>query len=58
MVARMIEQPKTPDVPRPAGDRDIVDQPPPDINPVPPPDIPPQPMPERPEPHRDIPGER
>ena len=33
----MIEQPSTPDIPRPP---DPVDKPPPDIKPVPPPDIP------------------
>jgi hypothetical protein len=49
----MIEQPKKPDMPRPPGVPDIVDQPPPDINPVPPPDIPPQPMPDQPGPHHD-----
>jgi len=34
----MIEQPSSPDFPRPP---DIIDRPPPDIRPVPPPDIPP-----------------
>src|SRR5213596_3694701 len=37
-VSRMIEQPSSPDFPRPP---DIIDRPPPDIRPVPPPDIPP-----------------
>jgi hypothetical protein len=51
----MIEQPRQPDVPRPKGDPEIVDAPPPDINPVPPPDIPPQPLPDGEPPHRDSP---
>jgi hypothetical protein len=52
----MIEQPPTPDVPRPKGVPDLVDAPPPDISPVPPPDVPPQPLPDREEPQRDLPG--
>jgi len=34
----MIEQPSSPEIPRPP---DVIDRPPPDVTPVPPPDIPP-----------------
>jgi hypothetical protein len=53
----MIEQPRKPDVPKPDGVPDLIDEtPPPDISPVPPPDIPPQPLPDGPDPQRDLPG--
>jgi hypothetical protein len=54
-----LEHPKKPDVPRPPGIPDIVDDAPsPDINPAPPPDIPPTPLPEAPDPHPGTPGPR
>jgi hypothetical protein len=52
----MIEHPRKPDIPRPPGSPDIIDEAPSDLNPAPPPDIPPQPLPDRPTPHPDLPG--
>ena len=37
-IRSMIEQPSSPEIPRPP---DVIDRPPPDVTPIPPPDIPP-----------------